>query len=65
MPTEQVPDSTMFYREIGTGVPIVFLHGSPTSSYLWRNIMPAVGLPGRLLAPDLIGTGDSGKPDID
>ena len=65
MPTEQVLDSTIFYREIGTGVPIVFLHGNPTSSYLWRNIMPAVGLPGRLLAPDLIGMGDSGKPDID
>ena len=54
----------MFHRETGEGAPIVFLHGNPTSSYLWRNILPAVGGPGRLLAPDLIGMGDSGKPDI-
>ena len=65
MPTEQVLNSTMFYRELGTGVPVVFLHGNPTSSYLWRSILPAVGDPGWLLAPDLIGMGDSGKPDID
>lgn len=55
----------MFYRETGTGVPIVFLHGNPTSSYLWRRVLPAVGDPGRRLAPDLIGMGDSGKPGID
>lgn len=41
----------------------MFLHGNPTSSYLWRNVLPAVG-PGRGLAPDLIGMGESGKPDI-
>ncbi|GLW06847.1 haloalkane dehalogenase [Microtetraspora sp. NBRC 13810] len=64
MLTQQVLDSTIFYREIGTGTPIVFLHGNPTSSHLWRRIMPAVGDPGRRLAPDLIGMGDSGKPDI-
>ncbi|MEV6156435.1 haloalkane dehalogenase [Nonomuraea sp. NPDC052129] len=57
-------DSTLHYRESGTGAPIVFLHGNPTSSHLWREVMPAVG-PGRLLAPDLIGMGESGKPDID
>jgi haloalkane dehalogenase len=45
-------------------VPIVFLHGNPTSSYLWRNVLPAM-TSGRLLAPDLIGMGESGKPDID
>ncbi|WSW98452.1 haloalkane dehalogenase [Streptomyces sp. NBC_00989] len=53
----------MSHRESGTGPPIVFLHGNPTSSYLWRNVMPGVGT-GRLLAPDLIGMGDSGKPEI-
>ena len=61
MPTEHVLDSTIFYREVGTGVPIVFLHGNPTSSYLWRGILPAVGDPGWKLAPDLIGMGDSGN----
>ncbi|TDD43901.1 haloalkane dehalogenase [Saccharopolyspora elongata] len=65
MPVARVLDSTMFYRETGTGVPIVFLHGNPTSSYLWRRVLPAVGDPGRRLAPDLIGMGDSGKPGID
>ncbi|WP_371812870.1 alpha/beta fold hydrolase [Saccharopolyspora sp. ASAGF58] len=65
MPVAHVLDSTMFYREIGAGVPIVFLHGNPTSSYLWRRVLPAVGDPGRRLAPDLIGMGASGKPDID
>ncbi|MGC7096329.1 haloalkane dehalogenase [Amycolatopsis lurida] len=61
----RVLDSTMAHRETGTGTPIVFLHGNPTSSYLWRNVLPAVGDPGRRLAPDLIGMGDSGKPRID
>ncbi|MFG1912624.1 haloalkane dehalogenase [Kribbella sp. NPDC048928] len=64
MPTATVLDSTMSYREIGAGRPIVFLHGNPTSSYLWRHILPIVGESGRCLAPDLIGMGDSGKPDI-
>lgn len=64
MPDTRVLDSTMYHRETGTGVPTVFLHGNPTSSYLWRNVLPGVG-PGRLLAPDLIGMGDSGKPPID
>ena len=63
MPTTSVLNSTMFHRELGTGRPIVFLHGNPTSSYLWRDIMPAVG-PGRRLAPDLIGMGESGQPDL-
>jgi haloalkane dehalogenase len=58
-----VLDSTMTHRESGSGVPIVFLHGNPTSSYLWRNVLPGM-TSGRLLAPDLIGMGGSGKPDI-
>ncbi|MFB4262950.1 haloalkane dehalogenase [Nonomuraea sp. GTA35] len=64
MPIQHVLDSTMSYRELGSGSPIVFLHGNPTSSHLWRHVMPAVGQ-GRRLAPDLIGMGESGKPAID
>ena len=51
----------MAYVEVGSGDPIVFLHGNPTSSYLWRNIIPYVQEPGRCIAPDLIGMGDSDK----
>ena len=51
----------MAYVETGTGDPIVFLHGNPTSSYLWRNVMPHVEGLGRLIAPDLIGMGGSDK----
>ena len=55
----------MAYVDEGEGDPILFLHGNPTSSYLWRNVMPhAEGL-GRILAPDLIGMGDSGKLPAD
>jgi haloalkane dehalogenase len=65
MPTARVLDSTIFYREAGAGsIPLVFLHGNPTSSYLWRHILPVTGASGRCLAPDLIGMGESGKPDI-
>jgi haloalkane dehalogenase len=46
----------MSYASVGEGDPIVFLHGNPTSSYLWRNIIPHVGGLGRCLAPDLVGT---------
>lgn len=49
----------MAYYEVGSGDPIVFLHGNPTSSYLWRNIIPHVQHLGRCIAPDLIGMGDS------
>lgn len=49
------------YIETGTGDPIVFLHGNPTSSYVWRNIIPYVSHLGRCIAPDLIGMGDSEK----
>jgi haloalkane dehalogenase len=55
---------TMAYLEVGRGDPIVLLHGNPTSSYLWRNIIPHLGSLGRCIAPDLIGMGDSDKlPD--
>ena len=53
----------MAYVEMGEGKPIVFLHGNPTSSYLWRNIMPYVADTHRAIAPDLIGMGDSEKLD--
>ena len=59
----EVLGKQMAYAEMGEGDPIVFLHGNPTSSYLWRNIMPAVAEFGRCLAPDLIGMGDSDKLD--
>lgn len=58
--TTPVLDSHMAHVEIGSGDPVVFLHGNPTSSYLWRNIMPHVESLGRCLAPDLIGMGASG-----
>jgi haloalkane dehalogenase len=51
----------MAYYEEGEGDPIVFLHGNPTSSYLWRNVIPHVRDLGRCIAPDLIGMGDSDK----
>ncbi|MEN0063783.1 MAG: haloalkane dehalogenase [Myxococcota bacterium] len=51
----------MAYVDVGEGDPIVFLHGNPTSSYLWRNVMPHLEGLGRLIAPDLIGQGDSSK----
>jgi haloalkane dehalogenase len=51
----------MAYVEVGSGDPIVFLHGNPTSSYLWRNVIPHLEGAGRCIAPDLIGQGDSDK----
>jgi haloalkane dehalogenase len=51
----------MSYVDVGEGDPIVFLHGNPTYSYLWRNIIPHVSDIGRCLAPDLVGMGQSGK----
>jgi len=56
-----VLDSEMAYVETGSGDPIVFLHGNPTNSYLWRNVIPHCEGLGRCLAPDLIGMGESGK----
>jgi haloalkane dehalogenase len=51
----------MAYVEVGEGDPIVLLHGNPTSSYLWRNVLPYLQPRGRCIAPDLIGMGDSEK----
>ena len=59
--TATVHGLTMSYVDEGEGDPIVFLHGNPTSSYLWRNVMPHLADQGRLIAPDLIGMGDSDK----
>jgi len=56
-----VLDKRMAYVEMGAGKPIVFQHGNPTSSYLWRNVMPHVADMGRCIALDLIGMGDSDK----
>jgi haloalkane dehalogenase len=66
LPTLPVLDSTMAYREAGEpGRPVaLFLHGNPTSSYIWRNIIPHVASVAHCIAPDLIGFGQSGKPDI-
>lgn len=65
----RVLDSEMAYVDVGAGKPVVFLHGNPTSSFLWRNVMPLLGerfcpqtdAVARCLAPDLIGMGRSGK----
>src|SRR5882672_9954245 len=57
-------DTNMAYVDVGEGDPIVFLHGNPTPSYLWRNIIPHVLPYGRCLAPDYVGMGNSGPaPD--
>jgi len=57
----EVLDTEMAYVDAGAGAPVVFLHGNPTSSYLWRNVIPIVAPHSRCLAPDLVGMGDSGK----
>lgn len=57
----RVLDREMAYVEAGRGDPIVLLHGNPTSSYLWRNVLPHLAPLGRCIAPDLIGMGDSDK----
>src|SRR6202051_933884 len=57
----EVKGHRMAYIDEGEGAPIVFQHGNPTSSYLWRNVMPACKGLGRLIACDLVGMGDSEK----
>ncbi|MFI7041495.1 haloalkane dehalogenase [Microbispora rosea] len=64
MPSIDVLDSEMYYEETGSGAPFVFLHGNPASSHLWRKVLPGIHADARLLAPDLIGMGRSGKPDV-
>jgi len=62
--TIDVLGARMAYHERGEGAPVLLLHGNPTSSYLWRNVIPELEERGRLIAPDLIGMGDSAKlPD--
>jgi haloalkane dehalogenase len=67
LPHIDVLGSTMAYREAGNSdAPVaLFLHGNPTSSYIWRNILPLVAPVAHCIAPDLIGFGQSSKPDIE
>ncbi len=66
LPQIPVLGSTMAYREAGQrgAPPALFLHGNPTSSYIWRHVLPHVAPVAHCIAPDLIGFGQSGKPDI-
>lgn len=61
----EVNGHKIHYVEEGEGQPILFIHGNPTSSYLWRNIIPYAAQQGRAIALDLIGMGKSDKPDLD
>ncbi len=61
----EVLSTTMTYLEDGAGDTVLFIHGNPTSSYLWRNVIPHVSDTHRAIAVDLIGMGASGKPDND
>ena len=61
----EVLGSRMHYVDEGEGAPILFIHGNPTSSYLWRNVIPHVSDEYRAIAVDLIGMGKSDKPDLD
>ncbi len=60
----EVHGSKMHYVDEGSGDPILFLHGNPTYSYIWRNIIPHLTSLGRCIAPDLIGMGKSDKPNL-
>lgn len=61
----EVYGSNIHYLDEGTGDPLLFLHGNPTSSYLWRNVIPHLTALGRCIAPDLIGMGKSDSPAIE
>jgi len=67
LPQVNVLGSTVAYREAGDReAPVaLFLHGNPTSSYVWRNVLPHIAPVAHCIAPDLIGFGQSGKPDIE
>ena len=67
LPQVNVPGSTMAFREAGDReAPVaLFLHGNPTSSYVWRNVLPHIAPVAHCIAPDLIGFGQSEKPDIE
>lgn len=60
----EVEGCRMHYVDEGEGDPVLFLHGNPTSSYLWRNVIPHMTAFARAIAPDLAGMGRSDKPDI-
>ncbi len=60
--TVDIDRSFMSYIDSGNGDVIMFIHGNPTSSFLWRNIIPSIDKISRCIAPDLIGMGNSGKP---
>src|SRR5579863_576460 len=60
----EVLDSQMHYLEQGSGDPILLLHGMPSSSSVWRKVLPFLAPLGRCIAPDLIGMGKSGRPDL-
>ena len=62
---EWVGTKKIAYVDEGEGQPIVLLHGNPTSSYLWRNVIPELSGLGRVVAPDLIGHGDSDKLSVE
>jgi haloalkane dehalogenase len=64
MKSVTVLGSQVAYVDTGTGVPVLLLHGNPTSSYLWRNVIPHIAKYARCIAPDLIGMGQSDKPQI-
>jgi len=66
LPQRTVLNLTMAYRESGDpgASTVLFLHGNPTSSYIWRNVIPLVAPIAHCIAPDLIGFGQFGKPDI-
>ena len=61
----KVHGDNLHYVDLGQGDPILFIHGNPTSSYLWRNVIPHLSTQGRCIAVDLNGMGQSDKPDID
>ena len=61
----EVDSVKMHYVEAGAGDPILFIHGNPTWSYVWRNIMPHLQDKNRVIALDLVGFGKSEKPEID
>ncbi len=61
----KIRGSRIHYVDEGSGDPVLFLHGNPTSSYLWRNVIPHLTPLARCVAPDLIGMGKSDKPDIE
>src|SRR5580704_15880020 len=67
LPQVNVLGSTMAYRETGNpeAPAALFLHGNPTSSYVWRHVLPLVAPVAHCIAPDLIGFGQSGKPEIE